>query len=345
MTTANIRDDDLRNYLKSFHETLQSTADQYLQPEYHKRLLHLSCLPATIKGYVSTQFGIAIEYIPSGSTLIEIITGSQRAEDLLFNAPKRIRNIGPQFNIGGAMCSFTNLHLEGAFPFRLTKETASISLFDMSFEVGPWKHTVHYAQIFGCRKADNWTVARAVARAKDEVLAALVEIQQADRSGVSLDQYIATHKARTVLVLGDYSAEGLVRLDAIIIELKSLGYEPIMIKDIPDHPHQDVSQKVVAIGAIARFVVVDDSSKSGHLMEFPICKQNNWVTILMRLDGIGGSWMTAGASNFSNVILELQYDRKGIRDALMEGTKWAEEKISTLEQKLSSVYPWRHNVS
>lgn len=343
MADANIRDEGLRDYLKSFHETLHSTADQYLRPEYHKRLLHLSFLPATIKGYVSTQFGIAIDYLPSDSTSIEIVTGSQRAEDLLFQAPKKIRDIGPQYNVGGAMCSFMNLHLEGAFPIRLTKETASISLFNMSFQAGQWKRTVHYAQLFGCRKADEWSVAKAVARAKDEVLAALVEVQRAEHSGISLDQYIASHKARTVLVVGDYSTEGLDRLDAIVKELKSLNYEPILIKDIPDHPHQDISQKVVAIGAIARFVIVDDSSSSGHLMEIPICKQNNWVTILMRLDGKGGSWMTAGSSIFSNVILELPYDRNSIRDALIEGTKWAEKKIGSLEQTLSGIYPWRQS--
>ncbi|HEY4712187.1 MAG TPA: hypothetical protein VIH69_05885 [Dehalococcoidia bacterium] len=345
MAAANIRDEGLRDYLKSFHETLQSTADQYLLPEYHKRLLHLSFLPATIKGYVSTQFGIAIEYLPSDSTSIEIVTGSQRIEDLLFQAPKKIRDIGPLFNVVGAMCSFTNLQLEGAFPIRLTKETASISLFDMSFQAGQWKRTVHYAQLFGYRKADDWSAAQAVARAKDEVLAALVEVQRAGHSDISLDQYIASHKARTVLVLGDYGVEGLVRLDAIVNELKSLKYEPILIKDVPDHPHQDISQKVVAIGAIARFVIVDDSSNSGHLMEIPICKQNNWVTILMRLDGKGGSWMTAGASSFSNVILELPYDRNSIRDALIEGTKWAEEKIGSLEQTLSGIYPWRQSES
>jgi hypothetical protein len=335
MTTANVRDEDLRNYLESFHSTLRSTADQYLKTEYHERLLHLSYLPATIKGYVSTQFGIAIEYLPSDSTSIEIILGSHRAEDLLFQAPKEIRDIGPHFNVGGSMCSFTNLHLEGAFPLRLTRETASISLFNMFFQTGPWKRIIHYAQLFGCRKAEAWSLVQAVARTKDEVLVALMEVQQADSRGVSLDQYIASHKAQTVLVLGDYSAEGLARLDVIVTGLDSLGYKPILIKDVPDHPHQDIAQKVVAIGAIARFVVVDDSSASRHLMEIPICKQNNWVTILMRLDGIGGSWMTAGASNFSNVILELLYTRDSIRDKLIEGAKWAEEKIGSLEQRLS----------
>ena len=102
-----------------------------------------------------------------------------------------------------------------------------------------------------------------------------------------------------------------------------------------------MSQKVVAIGAIARFVVVDDSSQSGHLAEIPLCKQNNWITIIMRLNGVGGSWMTPGASAFSSVILELPYPETGVRDALLEGTNWAEKKLESLKQNLSSIYPWR----
>jgi hypothetical protein len=341
MTTENVRDENLRGYLESFHTTLQSTANQYLQTEFHKRLLHLSYLPATIRGYVSTQFGTAIEYIPSDSTSVEIVLGSQRAEDLLFRAPKKIRDVGPMISIGGSMCSMTNISLEGSFPLRLNRETASVSLFNMSFQAGLWKRNIHYAQLFGTRKAEDWSIAQAVARAKDEVLAAFVEIRRAETAGVTLDQYIASHKDKTVLVLGDYSPEGLARLNAIITELDSLGYKSILIRDVPDHPYQDMSQKVVAIGAIARFVVVDDSSRSGHLMEIPLCKQNNWVTIIMRLDGVGGSWMTAGASAFSNVILELPYSLTGVRDVLAEGARWAEEKLESLKQNLSSIYPWR----
>lgn len=288
MTTGNIRDENLREYLESFHTTLQSTANQYLQPEFHKRLLHLSYLPATIKGYVSTQFGTAIEYISSDSTSVEIVVGSQRVEDLLFRAPRMIRDVGPMFSIGSAMCSMTNISLEGAFPLRLSREAASLSLFNASFQAGPWKRNILYAQLFGTRKAEDWSIAKAVARAKDEVLAALVEVQRAQNAGITLEQYIASHKDKTVVVLGDYSPEGLTRLTVIAAQLDSLGYKPILIKDVPDHPYQDISQKVVAIGAIARFVVVDDSSRSGHLMEFLFANRTTGSQLLC------GSMVLAG---------------------------------------------------
>ncbi|MEO6588939.1 MAG: hypothetical protein ABIP06_06395 [Pyrinomonadaceae bacterium] len=115
----------------------------------------------------------------------------------------------------------------------------------------------------------------------------------------------------------------------------------MLIKDIPDHPHQDIIQKVIAVAAVSRFIVVDDSSRSGHLTEIEKCKQNNWVTILLRVDGKGGTWMTAGASAYSSVILEKPYSLEHPKRDITEATRWAEEKIKTLEKKLSDIYPWR----
>ena len=97
------------------------------------------------------------------------------------------------------------------------------------------------------------------------------------------------------------------RLSHISSTLRQLGYEPLLVKDVPDIPAYDIPQKVVAVGTIARFVVIDDSSKSGHLAEVEICRRNDWVTILLRAGGRGGSWMTAGASHLSSVVLEKDY--------------------------------------
>lgn len=123
--------------------------------------------------------------------------------------------------------------------------------------------------------------------------------------------------------------------------LERLDYEPLLIKDIPDFPSYDLPQKVVAVGTISRFIVVDDSSKSGHLLEVELCNQNRWVTILLRADGKGGSWMTAGAAASSNVILEIPYSLNAIHLAVAEAAQWAESKLKILEQHNNTTYPWR----
>jgi len=339
----NVTDTELRNYIKIFIKTLEETAQQYLPKELQKNLLHLSLLPSKITGYVSTQFGVAIEYTPSANPEIVIVRGSARVEDLFIQAPTRLRDTGPMFSIGGADTGIYKLTLSGAFPFRLTRTQANVSIGDVQFEAGQWKRLIHFAEVFGDRSCEMWSLEKAVSRAKDEVLAAMIEVKRADEKHVSISEYIDQFKMKTVLVLGDYDEAGLARLQNISRCLAALGYEPLLIKDIPDHPHQDLPQKVVAIGAISRFVVVDDSSKSGHLLEVQICKQNSWVTVLLRAGGQGGSWMSAGAAHLSNVILEKPYDPDFPDVAVTEVSEWSESKLKELQVKFDSTYPWRAN--
>lgn len=337
----NVTDKDLRAYIEAFHATLVAAAQDYLPREHRKELFHASLLPAKIKGYVSTQFGVAIEYEHAPETTIQIVKSSARVEDLLVQAPSRFRDIGPMLSIGGANTGVAKLTLSGAFPFRLTSVGASVSIKDVGFEIGPWKRVVQFAEVFGDRDVASWSVGKAESRAKDEVLAAMLQLTRAHERKISISEYVQEFKSKTVLVLGDYDADGESRLREISKALSAHGYDPILVKDIPDHPHQDISQKVVAIGAISRFVVIDDSSKSGHLAEFPLCKQNDWVTVLLRAGGVGSSWMTAGASHASNVIKELSYDPSLPQQAINDAVTWAEAKLQEMQRKFESTYPWR----
>ncbi|MBI5185009.1 MAG: hypothetical protein HZA01_04695 [Nitrospinae bacterium] len=243
--------------------------------------------------------------------------------------------------IGGSGTGIHRVTLSGRFPFRLTATEASVSFGDVAFEAGQWRRLVHYAEVFGNRSIENWSLEKATSRAKDEVLAAMVMARQAKEKYVAIADYIKNFKAKTVLVLGDYDSSGHSRLRCIKHALMKLGYEPLLIKDIPDHPHHDLPQKVVAIAAISRFIIVDDSSKSGHLLEVQLCKQNSWITILLRAAGQGGSWMTAGASHTSNVIIEIDYDPDTPEKTIADASTWAENKLKELQVKFDNTYPWR----
>lgn len=173
------------------------------------------------------------------------------------------------------------------------------------------------------------------------MLAALFEINRAKQKHIPITEYITAHKEKTVLVLGDYDEAGSKRLESISSKLSQLGYDPILVKDVPDCPSQDLNQKVVLLGSLSRFVVVDDSSKSGHLKEVGWCEQNNWITILLRAGGQVGSWMTAAASLYSKVVLEHPYDPQAPLADLIQATDWAESVLVNLRQRLGSTYPWR----
>ena len=337
----NVTEEAFRTYIEVLHSTLEATAREYLNADLRDKLLHLSLLPARIIGYVSTQFGVAIEYEPAENTHLEIRRGSARVEDLFVQAPRGLRKVGPIIRIGGRGAGIFNVTLSRGFPFRLEGEKVSVSLGEVTFKAGSWKRVIHYAEVFGDRSNDNWTREMAISRAKDEVLAALVEANRAVEKRVSVSEYIERFKEKTVLVLGDYDEQGLRRLETISRAISQLGYDPLLIKDVPDHPHHNLPQKVVAMGAISRFIVIDDSSKSGHLLEIQLCKENNWVTVLLRAGGRAGSWMTAGASHHSKVILEKSYDPVAPKDDLTEAVAWAEDKLRDLKIKFDKTYPWR----
>lgn len=338
-----ITEEGITKYIEEFHRTLDEVASRFFSLEQSKNLLHKSLLPAKIICYVSTQFGIAFEYIPASSTSIETVRGSARVEDLLIRAPRKLRNVGPLFNIAGSCIELAQLTLANAFPLRLSDQRANVTLRNVRFTCDSfnWVREIQYAEIYGDRSASTWSIASAQNRAKDEVLAALFLARQAESKKLSLYNYISSFHEKTVLVLGAYDEEGKKRLSNISKALKKFGYEPVLIKDVPDFEHYDLSQKVVAIAALSRFIVIDDSSPSGHLVEIELCKQNRWVTILLRAHGRGASWMTAGASYFSNVILEKEYDPSDPTPALAEGVKWAEAKLNELKGHLNRVYPWR----
>lgn len=339
----NVTEDQLRSYIESFHQALHSVTTQYLPPQYRNDLLHAALLPARISGFLSTQFGVAIEYEKATETQVRVLRGSARVEDLFVQAPASARNIGPMLMIGGRDWGVASLTLSGAFPFRLAGPDASVTFQNVVFEFGAWRREIEFAEVVGDRSAERWSRASAESRAKDEALAALVQIHRAQERSLTVAEYVARFKHKSVLLLGDYDDSGARRLEAIAALLVSRGYDPVLVRDVPDQPHQDLSQKVVLLGALSRFVIVDDSSKSGHLLEVQLCKQNSWVTVLLRAGGKGGSWITAGAAHASNVIHELAYDPAAPDEALGTAVLWAEAKLKQLQRRFDDTYPWRIN--
>lgn len=188
----NVTEDDLRKYIEVFHDTLDATAKQYLPERYRDSLLHLSLLPAQIIGYVSTQFGAGIEYKPAECTEIKTVRGSARVEYLFTQAPARVSASHPMFIVPeGHGASFRdaggvfNFTLESGFPFWLKGPNTGIRIGNAIFEFGATHRKVTYAEIFGNRTQDFWSQTQAVARAKDEVLAALGQLNRADARHLS----------------------------------------------------------------------------------------------------------------------------------------------------------------
>lgn len=338
----NVSEDQLKSYIGTFHSALKDTADKYLPTEFRDKLLHSSLLPAKIKCYVSTKFGVGFEYIPASKNSIETVRGSSRIEELFFGTPRKLSKTPPLFNIVGVgtllrWCSFKG----DRFPIRLANENASATVSNTKFEASDWTRDVFFGEIYGNRKFDEWTDSKAVIRAQNEVLMALTEINRSKDLKIPVHEYLSQQKEKTVLLLGKYGGEGGVRLAMIKNALVGLGYNPVMTKDVPDHPHHTLDQTVTALGSAARFVVIDDTEVSGHNAELPICKQNDWVTIILHESGRRSSLMTASFTVGTTIRKDFKYEKSNISKAIKESTQWAEAELIATERKLNSTYPWR----
>jgi len=339
----NLTDTILRNYIEFFHRTYIDTAEKYLPKDKLSLLLRYPLIKGRTIGYVSTQFGAGYEYVDADVQNIEVRVSSARIEDFLIGAPNRVRKLQPMFLIGGTNTTIGSLTIDGAFPVRLTSINSSVRLIDVQLKALDWTRIVEFAELYGNRTVDFWSEKNAISKAKDEILLALVDIHEAAEKAVSLEEYLSTFKQKHVLILGDFSETGRQRLNNIKQILVDLGYVPILLDEVPDDLNYNLSQKATAVGAVARFIVIDDSSKAGHLVEFPHVQSNNWTTIVLRLDGSEGTFMTKGASSYSKVIVEKTYIYSNLDQVLRDSVDWAEKTIIELKKESQDIYPWRKN--
>jgi hypothetical protein len=335
---GNLSEAGMLAYLQAFHDVFRRKAVERLPPDLRTSLARWPHLDDGITGYVSTRFGAGFEYTDDEPG-IRIVRGSSRVEELLFEAPGRVRRLQQFFAFDGGDNHVEGMTLEGLWPVRLTSSDASVRLVDLAAVALGWRREVRWAELYGNRDADAWSVAVAGERAMDELLVALVDEQQMGRRQEDLGDLLVRLRQGRVLVLGDFG-DGRRRLDAVGDALERMGYVPVFADQIPDIPDQDLPQKVMKLSLLCRFVVVEDSRPAGQLTEIPLVADKA-TTVVLRERGRGASWMTRGVSLGRDTIKEVEYDPDALDEVLSECARWAEDTIERRGQRLDATYPWR----
>lgn len=332
-------------YLDTFHHTYVETVEAHVPDGMRGFLDRFSRLPCGIRGFVSTSHGVAFEYLSEGDG-IDVGHGSAPIEELFSGAPARVRRLPSMFLISGGHNGISGLTLDGGFPFRFGADASGpVTFADVRFTAQHWIREVDYAEIFPTRDAAEWSPTRAIERAKDEVLQALTDIRAMDDENVSLSQFLAGQKQQSVLVAGDFSPEGRARLDAIRRALRELGYLPRLLDDVPEVFEYDLPEKFAAVATMARFVVVDDSSASGHIRELSDAANRGLLTIVMRQQGSNPSFMTRADALKSTVMREFSYSGEAVFGPLHEATRWAEGRVTEIREQRRELYPWRQDAT
>jgi len=154
-----------------------------------------------------------------------------------------------------------------------------------------------------------------------------------------------------VLVLGkDSDAEGLEKINRIKTVLRSKGYDPVSLKDLPEIKHISLEGKMIRVGGLTRFVIAEDSRPSGHIDEVNICARCEYVTATVRVVGSASTWMQAHypmVYTFMDRFCYLDNQPNGSRDSLCDSVYstleksaeaaigWAEEYIANQEKEYS----------
>lgn len=343
MTT--IRDADLERYLRVFHDTYFQTAQDILPASLRAELLRPPLIEAGgIRGYISTQLGAGYEYTGSPPSGIKVEHSSKRIEEFFLGTPRAASRLTLGINVEGGDLLLDHVGFSGLFPFRL-RHPAFIRLQAVDMDIGQWHRNIVYGEISTDRSQEFWSVENAVRRAKDELLIASVDSLQLERAAkvgaLSLGDYLTDFRKRHVLVCGDFKS-GRERINRIADIVRDSGYVPIILdEDVPDILSQDLRQKFRAVAPVMRFVVIDDSSAAGQMVEVELADAGRWVTIVVRLSGTTSSYMTRGAQAASQVLREIEYREDDLEVVLSDQMKWAEACLERLEQAYTPTFPWR----
>lgn len=339
----NVNETEFEAYLSTFFARLTDLAERFV-PEYANQLFHTGQLPALITGFVSTQYGVGYEMQRASSTSIRIKRGSARIEDLVWaDAPSSMRAVLPALVFSNSTHGLIkDSEFVNALPVRLKGVSDEITLVNVlcSSDWG-YRRRVEFLRLSGRREAEFWTPERAATRAAEEVLSASAEIQLARRRSTTIEEFVAVHKEHSVLVLGSYDEPGRERLAKLSEAMRREGYEPFLASDVVDEPSLSLQQKVTLLAHLARFVVIDDTDPSGHVVEMKIAFDNNLHTIVLQGTGHPSSSMLAEMPILKSNFKAFPYDPYDPGDVVVAAVRWVESTMTDVTGAYNSLYPWR----
>lgn len=168
-----------------------------------------------------------------------------------------------------------------------------------------------------------------------------------------ITQSIVDSNKQAVLILGkDGDEEGMEKIRRIRRIVSNSGYYPLILKELPKFEHVSLERKMLILGAIARFVLAEDSRPSGHIDEVKICSINEFVTATLREAGTGSTWMQVHYPVMYSFMQRFCYEGskkrkrdklcnlvyRSLEEAVDAAIRWAEGRISDQQRAFKDLY-------
>jgi nucleoside 2-deoxyribosyltransferase len=159
----------------------------------------------------------------------------------------------------------------------------------------------------------------------------------------TLADILSNSLEKNVLILGkDSDDEGLTKMKRIAKVLSDNDYSPVTLKELPEITYLSFEDKMIRIGALSRFVIVEDTRASGHIDEVRLCAECQYITATVREAGTSSTWMQAhypAQYSFINRFCYSETAKSIVKDELCdkiycslekateEAITWAEKRI------------------
>jgi len=166
-------------------------------------------------------------------------------------------------------------------------------------------------------------------------------------------QLIIDSNKHSILILGkDSDKEGQEKIRRIKKIVTNKGYYPLILKELPEVEHVSIERKMLILGALARFVLAEDSRPSGHIDEVKICAINEFVTATLREAGTGSTWMQVHYPIIYSFMQRFCYSdsarhkkdklcdliHRSLEEAVNAAIRWAEDRVSDQERAFKDLY-------
>jgi hypothetical protein len=145
----------------------------------------------------------------------------------------------------------------------------------------------------------------------------------------------------SVLILGKDTEDALEQLVCIQGYLSEVGILATIVKQEMDRPEESTIQKVLRYALASEFVILENSSPSGHLYELPhVAKLAECIVAVLQRPAMGATWMFEDAYFRHGHWRKFEYDSESLPAKLMEAVEWAQGFRKAFGDHQSRTLPW-----
>ncbi|MBB4119763.1 hypothetical protein GGR32_002069 [Mesonia hippocampi] len=146
----------------------------------------------------------------------------------------------------------------------------------------------------------------------------------------------------SVLILGKDTGEHMQKLEKIAKILEENNLSPIIIKKKEDFKEEKPNQKILRHALQSKFIIIENTEPSGHLIEFEKIKITEKITAVIQKENNGATWLTEDSFIGRTDIKKFTYSnsKKDFEKNVICAIKWGNEKFEEQMDILVQTYPW-----